>query len=106
MSIARGYEPVAKLDTNIMASRQALSKMGFPTSEIDKIDKVAKERKHFEKRSKELNKLSKKANEIDQKIIQTQFIEAFEMMKKRLGKKTLDKEEFHKLKEEFYGKGY
>ena len=60
MSIARGYEPVAKLDTNIMASRQALSKMGFPNSEIDKIDAVAKARKHFVKRSQELAKLSKK----------------------------------------------
>lgn len=60
MSIARGYEPVAKLDTNVMASRQALSKMGFPASEIDKIDAVAKARKHFVKRSREVAKLSKK----------------------------------------------
>lgn len=56
MDIARGYEPVAKLDTNIMASRQALSKMDFPTSEIDKIDAVNKEREHFIKRSKEIAK--------------------------------------------------
>jgi hypothetical protein len=60
MSLARGYEPVAKLDTNIMASRQALSKMGFPTSEIDKIDAVTKERKYFVKRSQQVAKLSKK----------------------------------------------
>ena len=60
MSIARGYEPVAKLDTNIMASRQALSKMGFPTSDIDKIDAGAKARKHFAKRSQEVAKLSRK----------------------------------------------
>jgi len=60
MSIARGYEPVAKLDINVMASRHALSKMGFPVSEIDKIEAVAKERKHFIKRSQELAKLSKK----------------------------------------------
>ncbi len=69
MSLARGYEPVAKLDTNVMASRQALSKMGFPTSEIDKIDAVVKERKHFEKRSRELTKLSKKGKlESDKEI--------------------------------------
>lgn len=60
MDIARGYEPVAKLDINIMASRQALSKMGFPNSEINKIDAVGKARKHFVKRSQELVKLSKK----------------------------------------------
>lgn len=60
MSLTRGYEPVAKLDINIMASRQALSKMGFPASEIDKIDAVAKARKHFVKRSQEVTKLSKK----------------------------------------------
>jgi len=60
MGIARGYEPVAKLDTNIMASRQALSKMGFPNSEIDKIDTLAKARKHFIKWSKELAKMWKK----------------------------------------------
>ncbi len=60
MSIARGYEPVAKLDVNVMASRQALFKMGFLTSEIDKIDAVAKARIHFVKWSKELAKLSKK----------------------------------------------
>ncbi len=60
MSLAKGYEPVAKLDINIMASRQALTKMGFPPSEIDKIDAVAKARKHFVKRSKELAKLLKK----------------------------------------------
>jgi hypothetical protein len=60
MSIPRGYEPVAKLDTNVMASRQALCKMGFPSSQIDKVDAVAKARKHFEKSSKELAKLSKK----------------------------------------------
>ena len=58
--ITRGYEPVAKLDVNIMASRKALSEMGFPNSEIDKIDAVAKERKQFAKRSKDLAKLSKK----------------------------------------------
>jgi len=58
--IARGYEPVAKLDINIMASRQALSKMGFPASEIDKIDAVAKASKRFVKRSQEVAKLSKK----------------------------------------------
>jgi|GEM_PF-5385361 len=59
MSIARGYEPVARLDTNIMASRRALSKMRFPIPEIDKLDAVAKARKHFVKRSKELAKPSK-----------------------------------------------
>jgi len=58
--IARGYEPVANLDTKVMASRQALTKMNFPTSEIDKMDVVAKERKYFVERSKELAKLSKK----------------------------------------------
>jgi hypothetical protein len=58
--ITRGYEPVAKLDTNIMTSRKALSTMGFPNSEIDKMNVVAKERKRFGKRSKELAKLSKK----------------------------------------------
>ena len=62
MSIARGYEPVSKLDTKIMASRQALAKMGFPLSEIDKIDWVSEERKHFEKRFKELVKLSNKGD--------------------------------------------
>jgi hypothetical protein len=60
MSLARGYVPVAKLDTNIMASRQALSKMGFSTSEINKIDAVAKARKYVVKRAQELAKLSKK----------------------------------------------
>jgi len=34
--------------------------MGFPASEIDKIDAVVKARKHFEKRSQELAKLSRK----------------------------------------------
>jgi hypothetical protein len=59
-TIARGYEPVAKLDTNIMASPKSLAKMGFPTSEINKIDIVAMTRKHFVKISKELAKVSKK----------------------------------------------
>lgn len=63
MNIARGYEPVAKLDINVMASRQALSKMGFPAIDIDKKDAVAKERKHFLKRSYEIIKLSKKGKE-------------------------------------------
>lgn len=58
--LAKGYEPIARLDINIMASRQALSKMGFPASEIDKIDAVAKAGKQFVKRSQELAKLSKK----------------------------------------------
>ena len=38
MSIARGYVPVTKLDFNIMASRHALAKMGFPKAEIDKVE--------------------------------------------------------------------
>lgn len=58
--IARGYEPVDKLDTNIMASRQALSKMGFPVIEINKIDAVAKTRKRFVEISRKLIKMSKK----------------------------------------------
>jgi len=57
--IARGYEPVSNLDTKVMASRQALTKMGFAISEIDKMDVVAKERKYFVERSRELAKLSK-----------------------------------------------
>ena len=38
MTIARGYVPVTKLDFNIMASRDALAKMGFPEAEIDKVE--------------------------------------------------------------------
>ena len=62
MSLARGYEPITKLGINLMASRKLLSKMGFPVSEIDKIDGIFKERKHFEKRSRELVKLSQKGD--------------------------------------------
>jgi hypothetical protein len=58
MNIARGYEPVSKLDTNVMTSRQSLYKIGFPTSEIDKMDAVAKARKQFAKVSKKLGKMS------------------------------------------------
>lgn len=60
MNIKRGYEPVKQLDTNIMASRNALIKMGFPITEVNKIDIVTKARKYFVKRSQELTKLSKK----------------------------------------------
>ena len=67
--IARGYEPVTKLDVNIMASRQALSKMGFPASEIGKIDVVTKARKRFVKRSRELAKLSKRGKLEFDKVI-------------------------------------
>ena len=59
-NITRGYEPVSKIDTNIMASHQALSKMGFPTIEINKVDAVTKARKRFVTRSKELAKLPKR----------------------------------------------
>lgn len=55
----RGYTPVDELDTNIMASRQALSKMSFPSSEIDKIYAVAEAGKHFVKWSRERVKLSR-----------------------------------------------
>jgi hypothetical protein len=58
MSLARGYEPITKLGINLIASRKPLSKMGFPVSEIDKIDGIFEERKHFEKRCRELVKLS------------------------------------------------
>ncbi len=71
--IERGYEPVSKLDTNVMASRNALLKMGFPPLEAEKIDIIAKERKHFVKRSKELTKLSKKGKLETEKSIFTDF---------------------------------
>jgi hypothetical protein len=62
MTLARGYEPITKLGINLMASGKPLSKMGFPVSEIDKIDGIFEERKHFEKRSRELAKLSPKSD--------------------------------------------
>jgi hypothetical protein len=69
--IARGYEPVAKLDTNIMASRKALSKMGFPVMEIDKIDAVAKIRKRFVEISRKLVKMSKKGKYTLEQVMAT-----------------------------------
>ena len=44
MSIARGYVPVTKLEFNIMASRRALAEMGFPESEISKVEDGLKAR--------------------------------------------------------------
>lgn len=37
MNIARGYEPVTKLDTNVMTSRSMLASLNFPDWEIDKL---------------------------------------------------------------------
>jgi len=56
MSIARGYVPVAKLDFNIMASRHALGKMGFPETEIDKVEIGLKARNKVLKSTKLANR--------------------------------------------------
>jgi hypothetical protein len=71
--IERGYEPVSKIDTNIMASRNALLKMGFPPLEVGKIEIIAKERKHFVKRLKALSKLSQKGKLETEKSILADF---------------------------------
>ncbi len=52
MAIARGYVPVTKLEFNIMASRNALSKMDFPKPEIDKIEYGLKTRNKVLKSAK------------------------------------------------------
>jgi hypothetical protein len=62
MEIAKGYEPLTKLDFNVMANKDTLAKFGFPISEIDKIDSIVKARKQFIKHSKELSKSLKEGN--------------------------------------------
>ncbi len=56
MDIVRGYEPVTKLDTNIMASRHALVKMGFPKAEVDKREATFRARKQLPKFTKIANR--------------------------------------------------
>lgn len=56
MSIARGYVPVTKLDFNTMASRHALAKMGFPESEISKVEIGLKARNKVLKSTKLANR--------------------------------------------------
>jgi len=56
MSIARGYVPLTKLDFNIMANRDALSKMGFPAAEIDKVETGRKARNKVLKSTKLANR--------------------------------------------------
>jgi len=55
MSILRGYEPVTKLDTNVMASRKALSSMNFPKVEIDKLEVGLKARNKVLKSTRTTN---------------------------------------------------
>jgi len=45
MNIDRGYEPVTKLDTNVMTSRSMLASLNFPDWEIDKLEIGLKARK-------------------------------------------------------------
>ena len=54
MGIARGYVPLRKIDFNIMANRSALVKMGFPKSEIDKVEAGLKARKQVSKSIKRI----------------------------------------------------
>jgi len=56
MSIARGYVPVTKLEFNIMASRRALAEMGFPESEISKVEAGLKARNKVLKSAKLANR--------------------------------------------------
>jgi len=55
MSILRGYEPVTKIDTNVVASRKALSSMNFPKVEIDKLEVGLKARNKVLKSTRTAN---------------------------------------------------
>ena len=43
MSIVRGWVPVTKLEFNILVKGDALTKIGFPRVEVDKVDKIEKD---------------------------------------------------------------
>lgn len=69
MHITRGYEPVKRLDTNVMASRKALAEMNFPKSEIDKVDAGLRAR------NKVLNS-ARKANRIVQNMLKGEEVQS------------------------------
>lgn len=52
MSIARGWVPVTKLEFNILVRGDALTKMGFPEVEVDKVEATFRAREQLPKFTK------------------------------------------------------
>lgn len=65
--IVRGYIPVAKLDTNFMATPKALSNMGFDVTEVEKLDTIKQAKKQLKETSK-LRKVNVTLEQIERVI--------------------------------------
>lgn len=65
MEPAKGYTPITKLETNIMASPNMLRDLNFDALEIDKVVAVLKTRKQLLKRPGFLITLFHRKNEVD-----------------------------------------
>ena len=70
MSIARGWVPVTKLEFNILIKGDALTKIGFPKVEVDKIEATFRARKQLPKLAEKLaEKLAKMREDAIQELL-------------------------------------